>query len=221
VLSWRFSGTMTGVAALESPFARNPAAATYYEDGAAEYDDWYLGVGQYAERDRPDCHAEVSRLVELVAALAPARTLDVACGTGFLTRHLRGDVVGLDQSDAMLALAGEQAPDASFVQGDALELPFGGGAFERVFASYFYCHLEEDERVRFLSEARRIAPELVMVASTWKEGAEPARYEERVLQDGTRWQVFKRVFRPEELVVELGGGEILHAGHYFLVVRSP
>jgi len=193
----------------------------YYHARANEYDDWWLGRGPFADRDRPGWDEEREELERVVAALPPARTLDVACGTGFLTRHLRGDVIGLDQSDAMLALAGEQAPDASFVQGDALELPFGGGAFERVFASYFYCHLEEDERVRFLSEARRIAPELVIVASTWKEGAEPARYEERVLQDGTRWQVFKRVFRPEELVVELGGGEILHAGHYFLVVRSP
>ena len=41
-----------------------------------------------------------------------------------------------------------------------------------------------------------------------------------MLQDGSRWEVFKRYFLPDELVSELGGGEILHAGHYFLVVRS-
>ena len=45
------------MAELEPSFARNSAAAAYYEDGAAEYDDWYLGVGQYAERDRSECHA--------------------------------------------------------------------------------------------------------------------------------------------------------------------
>jgi ubiquinone/menaquinone biosynthesis C-methylase UbiE len=193
----------------------------YYHARAREYDDWWLGRGPFADRDRPGWDEEREELERVVAALPPARTLDVACGTGFLTRHLHGDVVGLDQSEAMLALAGEQAPDATFVPGDALDLPFEDSAFERVFASYFYCHLEEDERVRFLSEARRVARELVIVASTWKEGAEPARYEKRMLQDGSRWQVFKRVFRPEELVAELGSGEILHLGHYFLVVRSP
>ena len=193
----------------------------YYHARAREYDDWWLGRGPFAERDRPGWDEEREELGRVIASLPPARTLDVACGTGFLTRHLRGDVVGLDQSDAMLAIAGEQAPDASFVQGDALDLPFEDGEFDRVFTSYFYCHLEEGERERFLAEARRLAPELVVVASTWKEGAEPARYEERVLQDGSRWEVFKRVFRPEELVGELGGGEILHLGHYFLVVRSP
>ena len=29
-----------------------------------------------------------------IDALPPARTLDVACGSGFLTRHLPGDIVG-------------------------------------------------------------------------------------------------------------------------------
>jgi SAM-dependent methyltransferase len=193
----------------------------YYHARAVEYDDWWLGRGPFAERDRPGWDEERDELEGVVASLPPVRTLDIACGTGFLTRHLRGEVVGLDQSDAMLELAREQAPGATFVQGDALDLPFADGEFDRVFASYFYCHLEEDERARFLSEAGRVAPELVVVATKWKEGVERARYEERVLQDGSRWEVFKRYFLPEELVSELGEGEVLHLGHYFLVVRSP
>ena len=192
----------------------------YYHARAPEYDDWWLGRGPFAERDRPGWDEEREELERVVASLPPARTLDVACGTGFLTRHLRGEVTGLDQSDAMLSFAREQAPHVTFVQGEALELPFADGEFDRVFASYFYCHLEEDERVRFLAEARRVAPELVLVASKWREGEQPARYEERMLQDGSRWEVFKRVFRPEELLGELGGGEVLHLSHYFLVVRS-
>lgn len=44
--------------------------------------------------------------MELVARLPPARTLDVACGTGFLTQHLKikGFVAALDQSPAMIAI---------------------------------------------------------------------------------------------------------------------
>ena len=193
----------------------------YYHARAREYDDWWLGRGPFADRDRPGWEEEREQLEAVVASLPPVRTLDVACGTGFLTRHLRGEVTGLDQSGAMLAIASEQAPEATFAQGDALDLPFDDGAFDRVFASYFYCHLEEDERVRFLAEARRLAPELVVVASRLKDEVEPSRYEERMLQDGSRWTVFKRYFQPDELVTELGGGEILHLGHYFLVVRSP
>jgi ubiquinone/menaquinone biosynthesis C-methylase UbiE len=192
----------------------------YYDRRAPEYDDWWLGQGLYADRDRPGWDDELRALEQAVAALPPCRTLDVACGTGFLTRHLRGQVVGIDQSERMLAVAREQAPHVSFVQGDGLELPFEDGSFDRVFTSYFYCHLEEDDRRRFLAEARRVAPELVVVGSVLQPGAEPTRWEERFLQDGSRWTVYKRVFVPEELAAELGGGDVVHEGRYFVVVRA-
>jgi demethylmenaquinone methyltransferase/2-methoxy-6-polyprenyl-1,4-benzoquinol methylase len=193
---------------------------TYYDRRAPEYDDWWLGTGFYAVRDRPGWEEELATLERVVADLPPARTLDVACGTGFLTRHLRGEVVGLDQSERMLAVAREQAPNAYLIKGDALELPFDDQSFDRVFASYFYCHLEQADRVRFLAEARRVARELVIVASRRRPSAEPERWEERVLKDGSRWTVYKRVFMPAELADELGGGDVVHAGHYFVVVRT-
>ena len=192
----------------------------YYHARAREYDDFWLGRGLYAERERPGWDDEVAELAVLIRGLPPVRTLDVACGTGFMTRHLPGEVTGLDQSDAMVELARERVPHATFVVGDALQLPFADGSFDRVFTSYFYCHLEEPERARFLAEARRVAPELVIVGSRHREGEQPERWEERVLQDGSRWQVYKRVFDPDALIDELGGGGVLHAGKWFVVVRS-
>jgi ubiquinone/menaquinone biosynthesis C-methylase UbiE len=192
----------------------------YYEARAPEYDDWWLGTGGFAERERPGWEEERDRLIATLAALPPARTLDVACGTGFLTRHLPGAITGLDQSAAMLAVASARVPDAGFVQSDALRLPFVGGAFERVFTSHFYGHLEEPERVRFLAEARRVAPELVVVDAALRDDVEPAEWQERTLNDGSRWEVFKRFFEPEELAAELGGGETLFAGRWFVAVRA-
>jgi SAM-dependent methyltransferase len=193
---------------------------TYYDRRAFEYDDWWLGRGRFAGRERPGWDDEVEVLAELIGSLPPGRTLDVACGTGFLTRHLRGEVVGLDQSERMLSVAREQAPGAQFVHGDALELPFADGEFDRVFTSYFYCHLEEDERARFLVEAKRVAPELVVVASVPGAGDPVERYEERILNDGSSWTVFKRVFTGDLLAAELGGGDVLHEGRWFVVVRA-
>ena len=46
------------------------------------------------------------------------------------------------------------------------------------------------------------------------------RWEERCLNDGSRWQVFKRFFDPGALADELAG-EPLHAGRWFVVVRRP
>ena len=192
----------------------------YYHARAREYDDWWLGHNLYADKDRPGWDEERAQLERWIEDLPPQLTLDVACGTGFMTRRLRGDVTGLDQSDAMLCVAREQVPGASFVQGDALDLPFGDGAFERVFSSYFYCHLEEDDRVRFLAEARRVASELVIVGSRLQPDEQTERWDERVLKDGTRWRVFKRVFDPEALARELDG-RVLHQSHYFVMACSP
>lgn len=111
----------------EPAFATDPATAAYYDRRAAEYDEWYTGRGLFAERDRPGWEEEVSQVVELVGHLPPVRTLDVACGTGFLTRHLRGFVVGIDQSPAMVAIARARLPRAPAMVGDALHLVGAAG----------------------------------------------------------------------------------------------
>jgi demethylmenaquinone methyltransferase/2-methoxy-6-polyprenyl-1,4-benzoquinol methylase len=193
----------------------------YYDRRAPEYDDWYLGTGLFAERDRPGWDEEVDALTRVVAALPTGRTLDVACGTGFLTRHLNGDVVGLDQSESMLEVARSAAPHATFVLGDALAPPFPNDTFDRVLTAHFYGHLEPADRERFLTEARRVARELVVVDSARAGAEQDEAMQERVLSDGSRWEVYKRWFTPDGLTAELGGGETLYAGRYFVAVRSP
>src|SRR5204863_208110 len=99
------------------------------------------------DRDAVPPRRRRTRLDRVVrAALPPVRTLDVACGTGFLTRHLAGEVVALDASPAMLEEARRQAPDAELVLGEGLALPFADGAFDRVFTGHFYGHLDAEER---------------------------------------------------------------------------
>ncbi len=191
-------------------FARDPPTAAYYERRASEYDEWYAGTGRFAVRDRPGWADAVAALVGLVAALPPARTLDVACGTAFLTRHLRGPVVvGLDQSPGMVAIAQPRLPGGLALVGDALALPFAAGAFDRVLTAHFYGHLPPDERAAFLREARRVAPELVVIDSALRPGVAPEGWQERVLNDGTVHRVFKRYLTAEGLAAELGGEPLL------------
>jgi ubiquinone/menaquinone biosynthesis C-methylase UbiE len=191
----------------------------YYDRRAFEYDDWWLGQGLYGDRERPGWEDELRQLEGVIRDLLPVRTLDVACGTGFLTRHLRGEVVGLDASERMLEIARDQAPTARFEHGDALSLPFEDGEFDRVFTSYFYCHLEDEQRERFLAEARRVAPELVVVASIRGDGDSSERWEDRRLNDGSEWKVYKRVFEGPDLAAELKG-ELVFKGRWFVVVRA-
>jgi ubiquinone/menaquinone biosynthesis C-methylase UbiE len=192
----------------------------YYDARAREYDDWYLGAGLYEERERQGWEEELTRLGETIEALPPAHTLDVGCGTGFLTRHLRGDIVGVDASEKMLVIARERVPAGEFFTADALALPFDDGSFDRLFTGHFYGHLEEDDRLRFLGEARRVADELVVVDSSVQHSPVAEEFQPRVLKDGSRWEVFKRFFSGAGRAEELGGGETLFEGHWFVVVRS-
>ena len=192
----------------------------YYDHRAPEYDDWYLSVGRFAQRDRPGWEEDLTELQDDVATLAPARTLDVACGTGFLTRHLRGEVTALDQSERMLEVASERVPDAVFVSGDALALPFADGSFDRLFTGHFYGHLQDRDREAFLAEAHRVASELVIVDSARRPEHEPEEWQERILNDGSRYEVYKRFFDPDALAQELGGGRVLHASRWFVMVSS-
>lgn len=70
------------------------------------------------------------------------RVLDVACGTGTLTRELAarvppdGSVTGLDINDGMLAVARRNSPFITWRQGEAEALPFDDGRFDAVTCQF-------------------------------------------------------------------------------------
>jgi SAM-dependent methyltransferase len=183
----------------------------YYDRLAPEYD-----VQAWQGADAPA--DEIDALVAVLADIPAAKTLDVACGTGFLSQHLNGQLTILDASAEMLAIARRRVPHAETIQGDALPLPFSEAAFERLFSSAFYDHLMPAERTFFLEEAQRTAAELLLVEQRWgtdhREG-----FQRRTLSDGSEHLVYITFFSPASLVEELGGGEILFAGSRLIVAR--
>jgi hypothetical protein len=118
----------------------------------------------------------------------------------------------------MLEVAGARVPRATLVQGDALDPPFEPGSFERVHAGHFYGHLTPEQRVAFLEAAAALAGELVITDSALRPAAAES-WEERVLNDGSRHRVYKRWFTAAGLAQELGGGETVHDGPWFVAVR--
>jgi demethylmenaquinone methyltransferase/2-methoxy-6-polyprenyl-1,4-benzoquinol methylase len=111
----------------------------------------------------------------LVNAVAPERgmrILDVATGTGMVAFALaaRGaEVVGLDQSEAMLGGARERlqgtpslAARLSFVLGEAEALPFGDGEFDALSFTYLLRYVDDPagtmrELARVVKPGGRIA----------------------------------------------------------------
>ena len=192
----------------------------YYDTRAPEYDHAYTGEGVWTFEDAPGLSDEIPEIQAFVASLPPATTLDVACGTGFLTRFLRGDVMGVDFSLSMLGVARSTHVSIPLVQGDALALPFADGAFERVFSSHFYGRLRKADRLRFLAEARRVAGELILLDTPFRGGRWDEGIEERRLLDGRTFEIYKKYFRPDELMEEMGGGRVLLATEWFLVATN-
>lgn len=192
---------------------------TYYERLAPHYDLAYLEPGD-DRSERITWLRERQRLEEVLQGLAPARVLDVGCGTGFLTVQLRGEVFGLDTSPTMLEIAGQRLGRAKVIRGDALLLPFRTHSFDRIFSAHLYGHWLEDERGRFLEEARRVAREVIIVDSPRRPGQSQDEYwEERHVPDGSSHLIYKRYFDPELLAREVGG-VILFSGQCFLAVAA-
>jgi ubiquinone/menaquinone biosynthesis C-methylase UbiE len=190
----------------------------YYEQRAAEYDDAYLGTGAYSGRNWPGFEEELDEVRTMIERLSPAKVLDVGCGTGFMTQHLKGEVVGLDQSAAMLEIARGRVPQATFVRGDALNLPFPDGAFDRTFVGNLLGVLLPPERAALVEEARRVASELVVFETSAALVEKAEHWQERTLSDGSRYEIYRRYFTAEDLTEEIGDGRILFDGDHFVMV---
>jgi len=105
-------------------------------------------------------HAWRARAAD-IAEIGPGdRVLDVAAGTGDLTIELHGrvapggEVVGVDLSEGMLALAREKAPSIRFEQGSALDLPYGDGEFAAATVGFGARNFSDLRRG--LAEMRRV-----------------------------------------------------------------
>ncbi|WP_338693567.1 class I SAM-dependent methyltransferase [Streptomyces sp. Q6] len=85
--------------------------------------------------------------------------LDLCCGTGAGLGVLRevctGRTVGVDFSAGMLRVARDEEPDASYVRGDALALPFGP-AFDLVVSFGAFGHFVPGQYARLFSQVRQV-----------------------------------------------------------------
>jgi ubiquinone/menaquinone biosynthesis C-methylase UbiE len=108
---------------------------------------------------------------------AGARVLDVACGTGAVTRIVAaavgetGHVVGLDVNPAMLAVA-RAVPTAApieWCEGSAARPPFPAGTFDLVLCQQGLQFVPEPERAAALAEMYRVLrPGGRLALSVWR-----------------------------------------------------
>jgi SAM-dependent methyltransferase len=92
----------------------------------------------------------------------PGTIADMGCGPGHITRFLaarHAEVIGIDLSPGMIAVARERAPGLTFAVGSMLRLPAAEGAWAGAVALYSIIHLAAGERAVACREfARAVRP---------------------------------------------------------------
>jgi ubiquinone/menaquinone biosynthesis C-methylase UbiE len=118
------------------------------------------GLGDYPAV--ADKIGDVGELVVERAGIEPGMdVLDVACGSGNATipaARTGARVTGLDLSPVLLTIAREREAAAGveveWVEGDAEELPFADGSFDRVISTFGHMFTPDHRRVA--EETRRV-----------------------------------------------------------------
>lgn len=109
-------------------------------------------------------------LARRVAAAAPASVLELAAGTGVLTRALAevtgAAVTATDLAPPMVEEGARRAPGATWRQADALSLPFDDDGFDAV-ACQFGVMFFPDRRAALAEAHRVVRPGGRLVLSTW------------------------------------------------------
>ena len=122
---------------LDTPDRKRAFNAAHFAAAASHYD-----VATIAMSFGMDRHWK-RRLVAELPSLAQPCCLDLACGTGDLSRMLAdrypyGQIIGIDLSREMLELAAANGgtPHLSYLQGDMHALPLASGSCDLVTGSY-------------------------------------------------------------------------------------
>lgn len=118
----------------------------------------------------------VPALVAECGAKPEMTVLDLCCGPGGVTRGLVEAgvrVTGLDFSPAMLRLARAAVPEAEFLEGDAMALPFADASFDAVTIGFGIPHLPDPPTA--MAEARRVLKASGRLAySVWQDAERSA-----------------------------------------------
>ena len=84
-----------------------------------------------------------------VASVAGERILDIAAGTGTSSAALAksgADVVAADFSPGMIEVGRRKHPSLTFVEADAMDLPFTDGEFDAVTVSFGLRNVEDPKK---------------------------------------------------------------------------
>lgn len=126
-----------------------------YDTVALSYAELLRGALDQAPYER----AVLALFAELVRAAGGGPVLDVGCGPGRITAHLRdlgADASGLDLSPAMIDVARREHPDLRFEVGSMTDLDLADGSVAGLLAWFSLIHVPDDEVPPVLAHFHRV-----------------------------------------------------------------
>ena len=148
---------------------------------------------EYAARfgDCRQVHPDDLAMIGRHLTIRPGAVLDVGCGPGHLTAHLRSlgvDATGIDLVPELIAHARATDPNGRYEVGSVHELPVPDGAVAGILAWYSLIHLPPEGLDDVLAELRRaLRPGGALVVGAF-EGDEIAAFDHQVVT-AHRWPV--------------------------------
>jgi len=146
--------------------------------GAAQH--WGRRPRDWAELAEPSNHALFARVLDELAVGSGTRMLDVACGSGYaagMAAERGAEVIGIDITPELLAIARERLPGAEFHDSGMDVLPFAAESFDAVTA-FSALQFAEDPAAAVAEAYRVLRPGGVIGVAGF---AEPERNESTAL----------------------------------------
>ena len=124
-----------------------------FKSGPDIFDDFYVEIYDYLVFNNLKDDYEIGEILNKTSPSSQSKVLDIGSGTGHHVADLssRGvDVIGIDNSEAMVKQAKKNYPDYKFEIGDVtLSDQFASQTFTHILCMYFTIYYIQDKQVFF------------------------------------------------------------------------
>ncbi len=209
----------------------------YYDERAEEYDDVYRGAGPAIRRYADQYQQNTAEVCEIVARFGHGHLIDIACGTGFWAPHYARNCerfTFVDQSEGMLAECKKRIESlgligvSHFIQGNVFDIELEPAAYECAMAGFLLSHFTQEQEGAFFQRLKAVlkpSAQVMIVDSYWSarrqaEGRKKEGEQERTLNDGRAFKIYKKYFDESDIERMLARHQFtcksLHIGDTFI-----
>jgi ubiquinone/menaquinone biosynthesis C-methylase UbiE len=211
----------------------------YFDERAAEYDQFYLGKGPAIQHYGGMYLKDFAQIGEVATGFGGEHLIDIACGTCHWLPFYAPkctEITCLDQSANMLGQArskveGKNITTAKFVHADFFDIDLGTAVFDRALVSILLSHLSRDQEKAFFERLKQVLKpggQVLIIDSLWNPRRGKYRkqesVEERGIGDGRKFKVFKRYMDQSGMARLLQSQSFtiksLYVGDMMLAVRA-